>query len=61
MKFTSHAPTLAENVPSPWMLAETEYQSRNNVPMRARTVPTTTIHWLRDTFDQSISTLLVAK
>jgi hypothetical protein len=51
--FASHAPTLAVNGP-----IDTEYQSRKSAPITAAAVPPTTNHWLRDTCDQSIVTLL---
>src|SRR5438034_9250412 len=54
----SHAPVLAEMWPSAPRLTVIEYQSRNSAPISVATVPATTIHWLRETCDQSIVTLL---
>src|SRR5690349_5570098 len=54
----SHALALAVTWPSGPRLTVMEYQSRNSVPISAASVPPTTIHWLRETCDQSIVTLL---
>src|SRR4051794_22008309 len=54
----SHALALADTCPSGPRFTVMEYQSRNSEPISAASVPPTTIHWLRDTCDQSIVTLL---
>src|SRR4051794_18754441 len=54
----SHALALAETWPRGPRFTVMEYQSRNSEPITAASVPPTTIHWLRETCDQSIVTLL---